>query len=486
MGQNEIRFLGRIFNGNQSVASDTTVRPTFPGPYQIGYAYAPVIVKWNGKYHLFCCAADYGLHGVGGGDLTRHSSSDDGIQWSDPQIVLYPYYGSYPPGPIVCSDCCCCDPSVVLFQGHWYLFYSGCPTQFGTAMYVARSDHIEGPYEKYTLRQTWESNPADPAIIIQPTNPTDGYYGAGQQTVVVRDNNLLCWFTDTTLHAPNQQINSIRFVTSDDAVTWSSPVTVKDFDGTDLDAASIDVKFDESNGQYVLFDLWGIEPPSSSTQLKMVLRRRYSSDGIQWSQPEILVNEPEFPNFAHNPGVSGDERGFLLPDGTIVAFAASKVGQNVDDVFSYTSPQWGSWDTYACYIERTLKYTFARVRAAVNTWQEGRTLLPHHTYSIRPRTSDRWTLDSGSHFVDFHGSGQMDGSQIGIPKNPIPLGGLIVLVYHYQSSAGPIPQIIDFPAGIDSVNVTVGPQGADVFFMISDLAGSYGDNFGDCVIAVNG
>src|SRR5262249_5714931 len=143
-----IRFLGRFFGSGQTIPSDVDIRPTFPAT-QLQYAYGPTIVKLDGVYHLFCCAADFGPQGMGGGDLIRHSTSLDGNAWTEPRIVkgLYPHYDKYPTDrdpSVECADCCCCDPSIVWFQGYFYLFYSGCPQSLTstqtTAMYVSRSE----------------------------------------------------------------------------------------------------------------------------------------------------------------------------------------------------------------------------------------------------------------------------------------------------------------------------------------------------------
>lgn len=326
-----VRFLGRFFNGHHAVASDKIDRPNYPA-LQIGYAYGPSIVKVNGEYHLFCCAADFGMHCKGGGDLTRHSRSSDGVNWEEPRIVMYPFYKSWKPDPVVCSDCCCCDPSVVFFKGFWYLFYSGCPSEFQTAMYVARAEQLAEPlvdkFAKFTVNGTWERNAAEPATIIRPVSPDPSQYGAGQQSVVVKDGRLLSWFNDTTITPTQPNTDTARFATSDDGITWSEPITVKkESDGSDVHVASIDVKYDPVSGQFVMFDIGDHLDEGS------FLRRRFSMDGIHWSELETLCDDFAFPNFAANVGVSGDENGHLLPEPTIVAYGVPHT-DDIESIFT--------------------------------------------------------------------------------------------------------------------------------------------------------
>lgn len=129
-------------------------------------------------------------------------------------------------------------------------------------------------------------------------------------------------------------------------------------------------------------------------------------------------------------------------------------------------------------------YTFARVNSQNNNWNEGRGLEPNSKYRIIPRSSDRWTINTGATFEDFHGSGNMDGHLINIPKNPIRLGGLTVLVWHHNANGTANPEIITFPPGVNAAETQIGAHGGSMHFIIADMPGTYGDNFGDCIVAV--
>jgi hypothetical protein len=192
----------------------------------------------------------------------------------------------------------------------------------------------------------------------------------------------------------------------------------------------------------------------------------------------------ECPNFASNPGIGGTESGSLLPEGILVVYMATEIlGDNADDVFTADSNENG--DTHAHYVERNGLCTFARVRADVATWQDSCPLLPNKVSRVAPRLTDRWTINNGVTHNDIHGDGSMDGNTIGIPSNPIPVGGLIALVYWNAADGTPQPhQVLYFGPGVNVLDVAGGPYGGSIVFMISDMRGSYQDNFGDCVIAV--
>lgn len=335
------QYLGQIFNSDLVVTSDTQVRPGYVNP--VGYGYAPTIVKWNESYHMFIGAADYSGRGS---DQIRYSVSQDGRTWSDPRIVLYT--------SDEVGERCCCDPSLVYFKDQWYLFYSGNAKDVQTAMFVARSDRIGGPYLKYTKRGTWEHNPRDPSIILGPVNSildekaADKWYGAGQQTVVVKDGKLLAWFNDTTLfYEDDNQEDRIRFVTSDDGVTWSEPITAKNSeDESELSAASVDVKYDGNESSFVMFEVNYQHHYYSSPRMCR------SEDGVNWSSPIDLCDSLHFPSFSHNIGVSGDEHGHLLPEGVIVAYGGFHSGAN-DVLEAFHTPQdsgWGRWDMLGHFL----------------------------------------------------------------------------------------------------------------------------------------
>ena len=126
-----------------------------------------------------------------------------------------------------------------------------------------------------------------------------------------------------------------------------------------------------------------------------------------------------------------------------------------------------------------------QVDARTENWHAGVSLDPDSAYVIEPSAADRYTLTNGATYNDFHGWGEMDGHEIGIPKNPIRLGGLTVLVWRHQPGGQPpIAQILDFPPGINRAYARIGTNGGSMSFVIADKAGTYADNSGICNVTV--
>jgi hypothetical protein len=154
------------------------------------------------------------------------------------------------------KDLAACDPSVVYYQGLYYLYYSSAVTTasktYQTVIQVARSASLDGPYLTYTQRRTWEDTPRDPQVLVYPlqmhsTQPAG--YGAGQQSVVVQNGNLLMWYTDDSIFVDGQPQVKTYLLKSSDPVTWSPAVT----NATNLiGQASMDVKYDASQSQFVM------------------------------------------------------------------------------------------------------------------------------------------------------------------------------------------------------------------------------------------
>ncbi len=111
-------------------------------------------------------------------------------------------------------------------------------------------------------------------------------------------------------------------------------------------------------------------------------------------------------------------------------------------------------------------------------WNAGIDLAGNKRYRIVPSPTDQYTINGGATQDRFYGSGSMNGADLGIPANPISLGGLNVLVFHNQPSGGPLAQIVSFFPGMSYANVSVGADSGSMHFIIGDLAGTYGDNSG--------
>jgi hypothetical protein len=280
------------------------------------YAYGASIIYTQGKYHAYFCSKN-----PTGWDQIRHETSPDLINWSAPDSLLTP----------TDRERANCDPSVVLYNAgdgpYYYMFYGANISNIQGVIFVARSKSPDGPFLKYTNRGTWEANPADPHVIAWPFKAAangSGIYGAGQPTVVLKDGVMYMWYTDSD---QSGQPDGIYFRTSKNAINWSSPIY------TNVDDRSVDVKYDPVSGKFLMTE---VTPPlSPSSELLM----RTSTDGISWSAPQTICDQNCFPHNASNVGVSGDDKGHLLPGKTLISFGAP---YNLNA----SAEAWGKWNLF--------------------------------------------------------------------------------------------------------------------------------------------
>lgn len=275
-------------------------------PATIQYGYGPSIILKDDVLHVFFCSGGNIFPAF---DYVRYVKSTDGGKiWTAPVDMLH---GN--------TELGACDPSVVYYQGFYYMFFGSAyytaPNLTQTITEVARSQNIDGPYLTYTERGTWEDTPSDAKVIIKPlvfrdTDPTG--YGAGQPTVVVRNGKLLMWYTDDS-EDPGFYASPKFMLESTDPVTWA-PGPDKRTNSSPQD--SVDVKYDAQLNQFVMTHISAPFSQGSS------LTRSYSSDGLMWSSPQIVINSTYFPGYTNNVGVAGDELGNTVPSSTLVGFGA--------------------------------------------------------------------------------------------------------------------------------------------------------------------
>ena len=307
-------------------------------PVTIQYAYAPSMILKDGVYHVFFCS---GGNIFPAWDYIRYVKSTDGGQtWSDPVDMLRAtaFNG---------NDLAACDPSVVFFQGFYYMYYGSANTtgsnSFQTVVQVARSTAIDGPYLTYTQRGTWEDLPDDPQVIIKPLvtrshAPTG--YGAGQPSVVVLNGKLLMWYTDDSEQeaAADGDFTIFRqyMLESSDPVIWTpDPIRQTSIRGQD----SPDVKYDATGNRFVVTWVSNMFTNNAS------LTRAYSSDGLTWGTTQTLNPAGRFPPYTHNAGEGSDETGHLIPAAskTIIGFGAPYSLSQVNSL--------GNWDLYGVFVD---------------------------------------------------------------------------------------------------------------------------------------
>jgi len=287
------------------------------------YAYAASIVHIGPKFHMFFCSVGGDNHGW---DSIRYASSGDGVRWSVPVVKVTPTSRAE-------DDLSSCDPSVVYFRGYYYLFYgSAYKSSHGNrgVIRVARSPTIDGVYRVLARSGKWGASEKDPpAKLIEPARDVQTY-GAGQPTVLVLNNRILMWYTDTSYDYPR---GNIMFVQSDDGIDWSKPLV------TDAHTVNVDVKWDPKQKTFIMFSVGPVDG-------SMVVRTRSSKDGVIWGEARILSALPNNPfHFcAQNIGVSSDREG-VMDVQTLVTYMAPFVNQlttsaGKDLTCKSTFPQW--------------------------------------------------------------------------------------------------------------------------------------------------
>jgi len=304
------------------------------------YAYAPSIIYEGGKYHLFYCSPPVNF--PESLDSIRHISSTDGINWTAPVIKLTSHSKRDPSDETGFSRTSACDPSVVFYQGYYYLYYSSTwkskpEFKLGpTVVSVARSETIDGTYLTYTDKGTWEKNPTDAKNIVVPIDPygdaavpEQGIYGSGQQSVIAKDGKLLMWHSDRPVFGDPFHIYMRE---STNPIDWSSPPKI-----TDTSAHSPDVKYDSIGKQFIMTKIMPGQGQNSS------LHVIYSKDGINWINEQTIIPEEIFPDWSHNVGVSSDRTGTLIPGKQLIGFG-TPYDLRLNDV-------WGQWDLYGIFID---------------------------------------------------------------------------------------------------------------------------------------
>ncbi len=326
-----------------------------------GWAYAPTILHTQGAYHAYFCSGGYSTVDW---DRIRHTSSSDLLTWSsaDQTSMGTTYERSN------------CDPSIVRHDKgdglYYYLFMTGNVVDYGSVNFVARSTSPQGPFLKLTARGTWESQPPDTKIITAPMRrypegscwlngvvsqtcpPGWAYlYGAGQPSVVIHDGRFYMWFTDTSAGLPQLYESRIFLTTSQDLMTWTTPVQTNV-----AHVASIDVKYEAQSGNFVMIE------QDIPHQRAVAMRLRTSADGVTWTPPQVVCDSDCHEDWANNIGMSGDERGHIESRQRMVfAYAAPydlDPGYHNDCTLAAPgAPCWPAWNLYANVVKLGLSGT---------------------------------------------------------------------------------------------------------------------------------
>ena len=242
-------------------------------------------------------------------------SLDNGITWSEDQMVLKPTEYSR-------DQLSVCDPGVARWGGFYYLGYTSTEDNRGTNnhVYVCRSASPTGPWEKWN-GSGWGGNPQP---VITYTESPD-FFGAGEPCMVVKSDTLFFYYS-WNAGAPNNTTTRLSTVLIKDA-NW--PLNLKDR-GTVINKSNItaadhcDIKYRDD-----LKKFQAIHTASRMTSASYLVLWE-STDGIKFIK--VAEIHDNLNPYLHNCGWSGDESGHINPD----------IQQYVS--YSYGSA-WANWKT---------------------------------------------------------------------------------------------------------------------------------------------
>ena len=274
-----------------------------------GYLYGPSIIKNDdGSYDAW-----FSSPGNSGSqwDWISYKHSDDGIAWSDSEIVLKPTTGSK-------DQCSVCDPAVIHFGDYYYLGYTATDYYEGKGTYnmafVARSLYPDGPYEKWN-GTGWGGNP-EPLIFYDGGKDN---WGIGELSFVIYDGDLCIFYSYIDIR--DSYIGLYKANLSED---WPGTMRSKGPVLYRLDHDSVDIAYDDNLNTFLAFTIYGRLTEGSQLNI-------YASSNGKWFEEAGSVKE-NIENFAHNLGVARNNDGHINSDEDILIGYA--YGEN-----------WGRWKT---------------------------------------------------------------------------------------------------------------------------------------------
>ena len=276
--------------------------------YNDYYRYGPSIIKYeDGSMDMWVSSPG---NSSTEWDWIRYRHSDDGINWSSEQIVLKPTPGSK-------DQCSVCDPSVVFFNGYYYLGYTATDYYKGEGYnnmaFVARSQYPDGPFEK------WNGNGwgGDPEPIIVYEGDPEGW-GIGEPCLVIYGEDLYIYYTYADLTGAY-----VELAKADLTENWPTTIRYKDTVLLRKNQDSLEAAYDDNLEMFVGF----------SMDLKMSKNSRLimfgSGNGKEFTDLDSVKDHIE--DFAHSVGFA------KTPEGHIDSSQDILIG------YAY-GEDWGRWN----------------------------------------------------------------------------------------------------------------------------------------------
>ena len=279
-----------------------------------GYLYGPSIIKNDdGSYDAW-----FSSPGNSGSqwDWISYKHSDDGIAWSDSEIVLKPTPGSK-------DQCSVCDPAVIQFGDYYYLGYTATDYYDGKGSYnmafVARSLYPDGPFEKWN-GSGWGGNP-EPIIFYDGGQDN---WGIGELSFVIYDGDLCIYYSYIDIR--DSYIGLYKADLSED---WPGTMRNKGPALYRLDHDSVEVVYDNNLNSFLAFTIYG--RMSEGSQLNLYK----SENGKDFKK--VAHTKEMIEDYAHNLGVAKSKEGHIFT--------------NEDLLIGYAyGEKWGRWSTKMQHI----------------------------------------------------------------------------------------------------------------------------------------
>ena len=252
-------------------------------------------------------------------DWITYRHSDDGISWSEEELVLKPTPGSK-------DQCSVCDPGVIYFDGWYYLAYTSTADAGGgganNSAFVCRSRYPDGPFEK------WNGNGwgGDPEPIIAYEGDPEGW-GIGEISFVIKDEDLYIYYSSMDVNGGCTALYKADLVENWPAtMRYKNDVLPRDHQD------SLDVAYDDELEMFLAFSM----DYRMSKSSRVILYGSY--DGKTF---EDLDTEKEMiEDYAHNLGVAKDVSGHIdTKEDLLIGYAYGET--------------WGRWNTRFQHVQVT-------------------------------------------------------------------------------------------------------------------------------------
>jgi hypothetical protein len=308
------------------------------------YHYAPDFIKQGSDLYAFSCHTPVASSATDLDSIAVAKSTDDGLTWTTPARILEANAGTEATTGMT-GNIAYCDPSIVHYGGFYYLYNSNtlitnpsgscdgvaCLQTYVTVSRIADTEPLDAAASNwltYTERGTWEHRPTDAKAMILPqrliTSGSIGY-GAGEQSVIVKDGQLEMFYVDDSYLTPppnfDRTIDNCWTVwkkTTSNPVDWSGAATQ-----TNACGHSPVVKYDGSRERYVLLRIaW-----AHSTSARLVAQYSTNAGGTSFGPHVEILDSTQLPDNAHNVGVEGDEYGHLVAGNPLAGWGAPADGR---------------------------------------------------------------------------------------------------------------------------------------------------------------